>query len=342
MFKYLEWSFTNYDNKIRPLLPLTWGERITSWLVNTALFEDAWARVCKGLLNWWWSEQLCLFTVGPWTMFLAMEGSRKRIKFLPAYMLLGQLVAISVASNLFYAAILLAGDADDDQFNAHFNPSEGKLAPTMDANTNTNSQVEITYYATPTLWIPVFVGILTVILSPWTGSTTFLPNLLVMHSLLFIPLLTSHSVITSIRENRSQKGYYLNINLLYFFAMTSSLLIRILTTSKISTLPLSALNLPISSITGSGTSDRRSLMDLVNALIATLYEHPAQSSIGWDVIWTSVSLVIWVVLRGEGRRKSKWFEIPYAMMATPLSSLGVTASYLYRVPESRVRKGKAD
>ncbi len=49
--------------------------RITSWLVNTDLFEQAWATVCRGPMNWWWSEQLCLFTVSIWTVFLATKGS---------------------------------------------------------------------------------------------------------------------------------------------------------------------------------------------------------------------------------------------------------------------------
>ena len=48
-------------------------ERLSDWLVNTALFEQAWAVVCVELDNWWWSEQLCLFTAGPWTVFLFLE-----------------------------------------------------------------------------------------------------------------------------------------------------------------------------------------------------------------------------------------------------------------------------
>jgi hypothetical protein len=51
--------------------------QIANWLVDTALFEQAWARVCMGPLNWWWSEQLCIFTAGAWTVFLAVEGARQ-------------------------------------------------------------------------------------------------------------------------------------------------------------------------------------------------------------------------------------------------------------------------
>ena len=49
--------------------------RITDWLINTTLFEEAWGAVSFGRMNWWWSEQLCLFTVGAWTVFLYTEGA---------------------------------------------------------------------------------------------------------------------------------------------------------------------------------------------------------------------------------------------------------------------------
>jgi hypothetical protein len=38
------------------------------------MFEQAWKIVCEGPLRWWWSEQLCLFTAGAWTVFLFAQG----------------------------------------------------------------------------------------------------------------------------------------------------------------------------------------------------------------------------------------------------------------------------
>jgi len=34
----------------------------------------------------------------------------------------------------------------------------------------------------------------------------------------------------------------------------------------------------------------------------TLYSHPAQSSIGWDVIWTTASFLIWEFMRPGDKR----------------------------------------
>ena len=49
--------------------------RVANWLKHTGLFEQAWTIVCDGPLRWWWSEQLCLFTVGFWTVFLLTTGA---------------------------------------------------------------------------------------------------------------------------------------------------------------------------------------------------------------------------------------------------------------------------
>lgn len=71
-----QWSFVNYEESIYPNTSAPLIERMAQWLVNTQLFKQAWYAVCDGPLNWWWSEQLCLFTVGCWTVILASEGQR--------------------------------------------------------------------------------------------------------------------------------------------------------------------------------------------------------------------------------------------------------------------------
>lgn len=43
-----------------------------------------------------------------WSMLLAIEGRRRKIPHLWAYMALAQLVNLSFAQNLFYVALLLA------------------------------------------------------------------------------------------------------------------------------------------------------------------------------------------------------------------------------------------
>jgi hypothetical protein len=81
-------------------------------------------------------------------------------------MLLGQVVAISVAANLFYVALSLS----------HL-PS-GKTSPSRPA-------------ASPpwTLWLSVVASMATVVYSPHTTNTTFRPNLLIMHIFIVLPLI---------------------------------------------------------------------------------------------------------------------------------------------------------
>ena len=80
-------------------------------------------------------------------------------------MLLGQIVAISVASSLFYVALIL---------------SKARL---------TNRKEE-TRFAPPLLWVCVLLSLVTIVMVPMTSKQTFLPNILVMHGLILLPLLS--------------------------------------------------------------------------------------------------------------------------------------------------------
>jgi hypothetical protein len=54
----------------------------------------------------WWGEQLDLATVA-WGMLLGIEGRRRKIPHLWAFMMLANVVSLSFAQNLFYIAMLL-------------------------------------------------------------------------------------------------------------------------------------------------------------------------------------------------------------------------------------------
>jgi hypothetical protein len=81
-------------------------------------------------------------------------------------MLLGQLVAVSVASNLFYLALILSGP------------------PLARSHTRIRT-------IPPLTWICVHLSLVNVALTPYTSEQTFLPNLLAMHVLLILPLIPS-------------------------------------------------------------------------------------------------------------------------------------------------------
>ncbi|KAF8877433.1 hypothetical protein BD779DRAFT_110918 [Infundibulicybe gibba] len=280
MFKYMAWSFSDYERSSGIPPPPGVASRLSLWLTNTALFEQAWAAVCSGPMNWWWSEQLCLFTVGTWTVLLATIGRQHRIRHIWAYMLLGQLVAISVASNLFYLAIIL---------------SPITAPPTRDGLS-----------ARPTLWISVLLSLVTIGISPFTSDATFLPNLLVMHILIVIPLWSSRTSV--IRRGADPPRFSIKVETLYRLSLGMSLLIRSRTIL----------------VASAGV---QSVSQFSSAVWDTLYSHPAQSSIGWDVIWTTVSFLLWVLLGPSGCKTTR-AKYSSLLLVTPITSIGISAPYM--------------
>ncbi|RMZ84436.1 hypothetical protein DV738_g839, partial [Chaetothyriales sp. CBS 135597] len=102
------------------------------WLRDTRLFEQAWWTAVATPARFWWTQQIFFFTTG-WSVFVGREGNRRAIPHLWAYMLLGQIVAISFATNLFFLAALLSPlqqhQKKKKRANASTNPSSstGKI-----------------------------------------------------------------------------------------------------------------------------------------------------------------------------------------------------------------------
>ncbi|KAK8126048.1 uncharacterized protein PG998_001807 [Apiospora kogelbergensis] len=79
---------------------------LAHWLNDTPVYFDAYEIVAEKARRFWWGQQVDLATVAL-GMLLAIEGRRKRIPMLPAFMALAHLVNLSFAQNLFYLALLL-------------------------------------------------------------------------------------------------------------------------------------------------------------------------------------------------------------------------------------------
>jgi hypothetical protein len=272
MFRFMEWSLHNYESKVKTNYNSSFVGRLSNWLVNTALFEQAWRTVCFGVSNWWWSQQLCSYTVGAWTIFIFVEGHRRNIRHAWAYMLLGQLVAISVAANLFYVAMSLSAPRPVKQVVFH-----------------------------PVVWFSVLLSLLAVAWSPLTGKHTFLPNLLLIHTLAMVPLLCGPYLDTS-------KGFSMSARLLHNQVLLISAFIHI-----------------SNSLVLFFTFDQ----PLINTLWRALFSHPARSSIGWDVIWTSASFVVWNVLSDQMSARHG----VASLLFMPLASVGVVAPVVALVGE---------
>ncbi|KAF2659949.1 hypothetical protein K491DRAFT_712240 [Lophiostoma macrostomum CBS 122681] len=89
-----------------PAEKLHWG----LWLKETSLFKEAWQTAIVGNARYWWTHQIFLFACGL-GLDLERRGVPRGIRHTWAFMLLGQIVAISFATNLFLLALLLSPPA---------------------------------------------------------------------------------------------------------------------------------------------------------------------------------------------------------------------------------------
>lgn len=79
---------------------------VVRWLNDTPIFRDAYEIVAEKARHFWWGQQISLGLVS-WSMYLAIEGQRRNISHLWAFLVLAQQSSLSYAQNLFFIAILL-------------------------------------------------------------------------------------------------------------------------------------------------------------------------------------------------------------------------------------------
>lgn len=248
-------------------------------------------------------------------------------------MLLGQLVAISVASNLFYAAIVL----QTSRPLTPQKPSSSKKASVTKRLKVTETEAEsIDIDSTPlpilTLWAPVLLSLYTIYTTPnYSGTSLFLPNLLLMHALLVIPLIPPFSKSPQSYSVKQKGGLsaWTTLPNLYTAIACISALIRARTL-----LPLIGSS-PSSTYYGSLPLFERITNVSQDLLEILLNFHPAQSSIGFDVVWTSVSFLIWAGF-DERTKGNRVVESVTMLLGCIGTSIGVVApDYLRSVDRSR-------
>ncbi|BGP15650.1 hypothetical protein JCM10213_005119 [Rhodosporidiobolus nylandii] len=276
-----------------------------AWLNDVSLFHEAWHYVCETPQRWWWSEQLCLWTVGPLTLLMTVEGRRHGIKRTWAFMLLGQVVAVSFAQSLFFAAVALAPPVKPAA--APATPAQGRLP------TSPNSKL--------TWWLlfAVIAGNASVAFTPRTlYSSFFLPNLLLMHAVLLAPLVIPDRKTAPMALSR----FYLNISLVVIRFRAPTVL-EILGKDTPFSFAAVVPRIP----------------ELLKAQWDTLNEHPAQQSIGWDVVFASISALVYLVW--SSRQPARPAErvspaiLALLVLATPLVGVGTAVGLGLAIREGK-------
>lgn len=226
---------------------------------------------------------------GVLTIKISDAAKRRDIRRPWAYLLLGQVVAISFAQSI-YLSILSVSPIISMQ--ARLLPAQS--ATTTQSATSPKYAREIVDRPSMFLITCVLTSLATVALTPtFLPTVYFLPNLLVMHALIMLPLIpvvdgilsTNRSPESPIRRTTGlisfQQFYYLLAILIALIRIPTYLLLL----PSLSAISPSSLDVSLSS-----------LQSFFAQHSATLFEHPAQSSIGLDVVFTTLSFILWILL----------------------------------------------
>ncbi|KAF3353980.1 hypothetical protein VdG1_07879 [Verticillium dahliae VDG1] len=245
MFRFFEWSYAAWKAR-RLLRPGNSAKLYVGlWLRETSLFKQAWASTFETPARAWWSLQIFGFCAN-WSVMLAVQAKKRKIPHMWPFMLLGQVVAISFASNLFFLAVLAHDVVAPAALPEEAVKPKERLSDSDDSNDDDddNDSSESAKKAQPQqvltpamapFWYQIVLGLTVgcaVSVPDKFGTPTFLPIVLAPHLLAFTPLL-----INRILRREAEGGGW-------------------------------------------------------ELILSTLHEHPAVSSVGWDVIccWTQPHL----------------------------------------------------
>jgi hypothetical protein len=191
-------------------------------------------------------------------------------------MLLGQVVAISFAQNLFFATILVSRQP---------HPTESTKKNKRDAQDSISAWSPPLYLEV----LPVAISLISTVLVPSLAHTKyFMLMLLVPHLLLFVPAILHPSQSSTINmrakncsEERTVQRY------ITFFQLYTMACVVIQAHSTFLVLQNMGQDISFESV-----------RVLARILPSVIYEHPAVSSVSWDVIYCTVTAVAWIVVNG--------------------------------------------
>lgn len=212
----------------------------------------------------------------PW---LTLTARRYRIPRVWTYMLLGQIVAISFALNLFFATILVSRQP----------LSQRRKEKRRDGDTDDEDARALAWL--PPRYcelVPVATSLLSTVLVPSVAHTKyFMATLLVPHLLLFVPAMLRPSrsaqkseakAITQADEDRVTRQYVV------FFQ--GFVVVCVALQAHATYLSLQAMGPEIT------------YAALARNLVNAITEHPAVSSVSWDVIFCTISGLAWAIVNG--------------------------------------------
>ncbi|KAM3065687.1 hypothetical protein ACMFMG_011393 [Clarireedia jacksonii] len=289
---------------------------IAKWLYDTPFYRDTWEIVAEKASYFWWGQQASLATTSFGT-YLAIEGRRRNISNLWAYLLLAQLVNVSYAQNLWFITVLL---------------TPVPLPENVDVLTESRIPGGLHKYWFEKLvpqradtWLPksgFYITILlatysTVFLIPFASNTSSFMNIALWSKALpFAPMLLPY-IIPKSWGNNYEHPHEAHASYMKVFRTISTI-------SSLMHLKASGLALfyntpeqhyyrhnllhPIEKVHRSST-DRA--VTAIESVLGAVGDHPAVGAAGYDVVISGLSLGIWSAVRGLDGNQILRFIIPW-------------------------------
>ncbi|KAI0128442.1 hypothetical protein BJ170DRAFT_329112 [Xylariales sp. AK1849] len=292
---------------------------LARWLDDTPVYHDALEIVTEKARRFWWGQQIDLATVS-WSMLLAIEGRRRRIPLLSAFMALAHLVSLSFAQNLFYLALLLTPvpiPSGNDELEL----------PIVPLPASRWQRFRDTYLMPPkpTNWCPhpaLFLG--TILLNfgaiftlPYATETpSFVKIALLTRAVTFLPLLLPKvlPVKWGTVHPHPHNAYSAFTSLFRVISATSFVL-----HAKATFLGL-IYNTPDSHYHRHSRFlpwdiEERSLWEqsttALGKVLGSTSDHPVVAAVGWDALICVVSLGLWTAVRATDAQDIIMSSIPF-------------------------------
>ncbi|KAH8673967.1 hypothetical protein BX600DRAFT_221682 [Xylariales sp. PMI_506] len=291
---------------------------LASWLSDTPLYRDALEIIAEKARRFWWGQQVDLATVS-WSFLLSIEGHRRQIPLLPAFMALAHLVNLSFAQNLFFVALLLT----PAPLIVGNTPLELPVLPLPSAG-----RARITSYlasSKPQNWCPhpmlyivaLFPNFVAIFLMPFAADTPSFPTIILLSRLSnFLPLIIPRVVpITWGTVYSNPHKAYSSITTIFRVISLLSFGLHI----KASALGL-AYNTPGSHYHRHSRllpwdTEQRSMWErsttAIGKVLGSTADHPVVAAVGWDALLCTLSLGFWAAARFTDVHKTLASIIPF-------------------------------
>ncbi|KAI9645834.1 hypothetical protein NHQ30_005269 [Ciborinia camelliae] len=277
---------------------------IVRWLNDTPFYRDNLEIVAEKARYFWWGQQAS-FAMTSFSTYVAIEGRRRNISNLWAFVLLGQLVNVSFAQNLWFVALLLTPvplPANVDVFTDMSTVFEivpkswfEKIVPQRANN----------WLPNPGFYIALLLIRYTVLfLTPFAANTPSFGNLALLSvSSPFIPLflpyiIPEHWGTTHDHPHKAHSSYTKT----FCVISTISSILHIKTTglALLYNTPEShyyrhSLLHPLEEV---HRSKKSRMFTALERVLGSIGDHPAVGAVGYDVILSGLSLGTWAAVRG--------------------------------------------